>query len=1003
MKKIFLITYLVFIGITAFSQASRSNWKHSGSMFILTTPEGASLPLSASEANFPLLIRFNKDNFDFSQAKSKGEDIRFSADTKDFAYQIEEWDAAKGTASIWVKIPEIRGNSRQEIKMFWGNPGAKSESNGKAVFNESNGYLSVWHMDDTVKDEVGTLESTDTGTTPSSGMIGSSRHFDDGKGINCGEKITSYPSGSSQHTSEAWFRAGKPNTTILAWGNDEPQGKVTMQFASPPHIYMDCWFSDANVFSAGNLSINQWIHVVHTYSKGDSRIYVNGILDGVSTTSEAQQAIRKNGRGSALTIKNPVRMAIGGWYDNYHFIGDIDEVRISKVVRSADWVRLQYENQKPMQTLVGSLIQPGSEFSVSEKKIAILEGKSTAITARADGAQKVCWILKKDNTETVVAVDRFTFQLDAGRVAGEKSIILRFKAIYANGVKTIDIPVTINEDIPDPLFTLKSPANWDGRATIEIVPQISNLKEMQAKDVGNLSYTWEVSGIAVIKAIQPGKLTLTRSQNSGEMTVTATISNGGKPVTRTTRLTVTEPEKDAWVQRIPAKDEIPVDNQFYARDDSNEGTLYYNGKLSSTAETVFLRVYADDKIFKTESQKPASDQTYAFAVKLKPGLIRYKLDFGKKTGSNETILHTVNNLVCGDAYLINGQSNAVATAWGNEAFPETSDWIRSYGSTGNDPGSVSWGNAIRRVDGDRLAIGYWGFDLARYLVESQKMPICIINGAVGGTRIDQHQKNLKNPQDLNTIYGRLLWRVDHARLTHGIRGIFWHQGENDQAADGPNGGFGWENYKEYFISLAASWKQDYPNIQHNYMFQIWPYSCSMGVNGSDNMLREVQRTLPDNFSNLSIVSTIGIKPAGTCHFSPEGYAEFAHLIEPLVDRDHYGKVFTKSITPSNLKRAYCISNIKDEIRLEFDQPVIWSDLLKNQFYFDGENGLIVSGSASGNEITLKLKSPLMAKMISYLDSKAWSQDELLYGANGIAALTFCNVPILNQQGNQTGN
>ena len=72
-------------------------------------------------------------------------------------------------------------------------------------------------------------------------------------------------------------------------------------------------------------------------------------------------------------------------------------------------------------------------------------------------------------------MDRFRFTLDAGRVTGDQSCTLRFKAVYADGVKTLDIPVTIREDIPDPVFTLKAPATWDGRETIEIVPQISNL------------------------------------------------------------------------------------------------------------------------------------------------------------------------------------------------------------------------------------------------------------------------------------------------------------------------------------------------------------------------------------------------------------------------------------------------------------------------------------------------------------------------------------------------
>ena len=40
---------------------------------------------------------------------------------------------------------------------------------------------------------------------------------------------------------------------------------------------------------------------------------------------------------------------------------------------------------------------------------------------------------------------------------------------------------------------------------------------------------------------------------------------------------MTEPKSDPWVQRTPEKDEKPEDNQFYARDDKNEGTLYYNG------------------------------------------------------------------------------------------------------------------------------------------------------------------------------------------------------------------------------------------------------------------------------------------------------------------------------------------------------------------------------------------------------------------------------------------
>jgi hypothetical protein len=964
-------------------------WQHSGSLFILTTPEGANLPASAAEDGFPLLVRLHKDFFDFGQAKANGEDVRFSADGKALAYQVEEWDPAQGAACIWVRIPTIKGNARQEIRMHWGKADAASESSGSAVFNESNGYLSVWHMNDVVKDEVGTLESKDVGTTACEGMIGQARHFAGRQGISCGDKIPNYPSGAGPHSSEAWFRAEKPNGRVLAWGNEQAQGKVVMYYQSPPHVKMECYFSGADVAGGSTIPMTQWVHVVHAYQKGDSRVYVNGVLDGTSITA-----------GAPLNIRSPARMWIGGWYNNYDFIGDIDEVRISKVVRSADWVRLQYENQKPMQTLVGPLVQPGNAFSVAPTQMAVLEGKTATVTAKAGGAQKIYWILKADGWERVAAVDRLSFTFDAGRVNGDKSLTLQLKAVYANEVKTKDIPITVKEDIQEPVFTLKTPATWDGRETIEVVPQIANLTEMQAKGAGNLSYTWTVSDIAVIKEIAPGKLILKRAQNSGATTVTLALNNGGAEVTGSTTIQVKEPATDAWVERTPAKDEKPEDNQFYSRDDRNVGTLHFNGALDEPADSVFLKLYAGEELVKTESRKLTAEKTYAFSLPLKPGLVKYRVEFGTKSGDRETVLHRAGNLVCGDAYLINGQSNAEATDFGKEDPAYASDWIRSYGSMAGDPRGARlklWGNATHRNrDGGKVQIGYWGMELARRLVENHKMPICIINGAVGGTRIDQHQRNPADPEDVSTIYGRLLWRVRQARLTHGIRGVLWHQGENDQGADGPTGGYGWETYRQYFIDLAAGWKQDYPNIRHYYIFQIWPKSCSMGVKGSDNMLREVERTLPSCFSNMGIMSTLGIKPPGPAHYPAAGYAEMARLICPLVERDNYAKAFDKSITPPDLRRAYYTSDRKDEIALEFDQPMAWTDPLKTQFYLDGAAGYVVSGTVSGKVITLKLKGPATAQRITYLDSARWSVDNLLYGENGIAALTFCNVRILQK-------
>ena len=291
-------------------------------------------------------------------------------------------------------------------------------------------------------------------------------------------------------------------------------------------------------------------------------------------------------------------------------------------------------------------------------------------------------------------------------------------------------------------------------------------------------------------------------------------------------------------------------------------------------------------------------------------------------------------------------------------------------------------------------LGWWGMDLANRLVESQKVPIFILNGAKGGTRIDQHQRNDADPTDLETIYGRLLWQIREARLTHGIRAVIWHQGESDQGAAGPDGGYGWETYQRYYVDMSADWNRDFPNLSQHYLFQIWPNACSMG-GGNGDMMREVQRTLPRLYSKMEILSTLGIKPPGGCHYPLAGWSEFARMVQPLIERDFYGRELTAPSTAPNLKQASYTSATKEAIALEFDQAVLWDDaMLAAQFYLDDLDGAVVRGEVRGKVLTLILNKPGNFKKITYLKEMAWKRAPILKGANGLAALTFCKVPIL---------
>ena len=978
---------------TASAQNPYTNWLYSGSIYVLTTPAGANLAASVSETNYPALVRLNTSFFTFNQAKTNGADVRFTTGAgTNLAYQIEDWNLTNGTASIWVRLPLIKGNTNQEIKMYWGKSDATNESSGPSVFNSTNGYCAVMHMNGNVLDATGSTSPVNNGATPTTAVIGSTA-LNLGTGGISVANITNFPTGNNPaSTSEIWLRARSVNqwSQIMGWGNANAYGWNTwiMQvgfwnsMGGLPRLPspLTC-YGPGQVSGVTPIVAQQWYHVVYTSLNGTGKIYINGVLDATVT-------------GGSQTITNPQAMSLSA--GNIGGDSDVDEARISRVVRSTNWIWMDYQNQKPLQTLVGNLVAPGTNFSVSPASITLNEGATTNLTAQAGGAVKVFWLLKQNAQSTVVAVDQLSLALAPGRVTGNQSYAIQFKALYLDGsIQTNDVPVMVMDTIPDPAFTLVPSTNlWDGRQTMTVTANLSNLAAMQAAGATNLTYTWNVAGVAVTKLITNGTLTLLRSQGTGPMTVTLVMQNGGALITNSVTITVQEPATDAWVQRTPSATEKATNNQFYARDDTGMGTVFYNGTLGGSPTSVFLNIYTNGPggdVLYTNLSQTLSGGAYAFTAKIAAGLVTYKIVFGSVTSGTTNTLNTVTNVVCGDAYIFEGQSNIVAL----DGLPDettTSPWIRTYGRDG-----AGWGSAVRR--GTNWWIGYWGMDLATNLVATYNIPICIINGAEGGTRIDQHQPNPANhfiaDSYGNMIYANLLTRVTGAKLTHGIRAVLWHQGENNSGAAAPTGDYDFKSYEQYFVDMSAAWKQDYPNILHYDIFQVYPNPCSMGGTFASDSLREVQRTLPRLFSKMSIMSTIGLPGYIGCHYTAAGYTQIANVIGPVVKQDNYGLLPAQPVTAPNLKQAWFTTTNRTQIALEFDQNMIWNSAATVNFYLDRIGGKVTSGSASNNVITLQVTGATTNLTIGYVVDQYWnfSSANLLYGSNGISALTFYAVPL----------
>jgi Concanavalin A-like lectin/glucanases superfamily len=337
------------------------------------------------------------------------------------------------------------------------------------------------HLNGNVLDSTGSTSPVNGGATPTTSVVGGLA-MNLAAGDITASNITNFPIGDKPTSSgQVWVRARKLNnwSMPLAWGNKNSYGWNTWQmqigFWNSPVVLpapLTCRGPVA-LTSATALAAEQWYHLAYTNSGGTAKLYVNGVLDGTTTTT------------NSLNITSPQGMSLGMATGN----ADVDEARVSSVARSADWVKLEYENQKPAQTLVGGIVPAGSDFSVSPASVTMTENSTSMLTAQAGGAQKVYWLYVKNGQETVLAVDQLAYNYTVGRITGSDSAVIRFKAVFAGGTQSIDVPLTVTDTIPDPVFTLTpSTTTWNGRDTMTVTANITNLAAMQSAGFGTLNY-----------------------------------------------------------------------------------------------------------------------------------------------------------------------------------------------------------------------------------------------------------------------------------------------------------------------------------------------------------------------------------------------------------------------------------------------------------------------------------------------------------------------------------
>ncbi|MDB5048990.1 MAG: hypothetical protein JWO30_2061, partial [Fibrobacteres bacterium] len=323
-----------------------TGWTYVSTINFNTTSSGANVPTDV--ANFPLLVRLDSNNFFFDQAMPDGRDIRFAdPDGTPLAYEIERWDATLKKAEIWVLVPQVDGNSdRDFINCYWGNPSAATQSSPNTAFPTSAGFSGVWHLDEdgnTTAAGYGDATSnayTGTGTGLSassdvSAQVGIGQQFD---GSTSYITVTgSYPATTTARTFSLWAKSNTAtvsNSVIAAYGTYPGSGGQVFGLAEWSSGAKFGSWTDGSSNPSGTAVVDQsWHHLAATYDGATVRFYQDGSLAGSGAV------VLNTGSG---TFVAGARMNDKSLKWN----GIIDEMRVSSVQRSADWIKLEYENQR---------------------------------------------------------------------------------------------------------------------------------------------------------------------------------------------------------------------------------------------------------------------------------------------------------------------------------------------------------------------------------------------------------------------------------------------------------------------------------------------------------------------------------------------------------------------------------------------------------------------------------------------------------------------------------
>ncbi len=357
----FVITVLFVLMFAGSANAWwNDQWQYRKQINLDATSSGADIKGNLSE--IPVLIRIHPGNFNFSNTKENGEDIRFvSADDQTpLKHHIEIYDTIDEVGLLWVKVPRLSGGGNQDfIWMYYGNESAVGGQDARSTYDVQE--LAVYHFGES---EGGPKDQTAYEHHMTDFSAGQGLPSVMGKGITlsgAGDRliISASPAFDFNQglTVSVWVRITGPLDDAYLFSRENEKGSIVVG-VDQTKVY--CRITKTvkdkvqsfETEKTTDLSLNTWHHLSVTI---DPEKRVSIYLDGIEMYWMDFSADMPEVEGD-IVIGDSVK-------EGHSFAGDMDELQLSKSARSADWIRAAYRSQGPEAKLLSYGVEEVGESS----------------------------------------------------------------------------------------------------------------------------------------------------------------------------------------------------------------------------------------------------------------------------------------------------------------------------------------------------------------------------------------------------------------------------------------------------------------------------------------------------------------------------------------------------------------------------------------------------------------------------------------------------------------